>query len=324
MINAHATKTAKAPLEPFTYEESVGPHDVLVSVEVCGVCHSDIHLADGDWGDVFPLVPGHEVVGTVKQTGDQVRNLSVGQRVGIGWQCDSCNECQYCADELETFCCKNQPTCMGHYGGFADEVVANERFVIPVPDVLDSTTTAPLLCAGITVYTPIDQYTKPGDRVAVVGIGGLGHLALQIAKAKGCHVTAISTSDDKEAMARQFGADEFVSEPATDSYDLILNTAHTVLPMTDYIAALRGNGTFVQLGVPTEPFCIEDVSDLFQGNKRIAGSGVGHPHKIKELLELAAEHNIAAEVEVMDMSKVNEAMDVTRKNKARFRVVLKN
>lgn len=324
MIKAYAAQEAKAKLEPFEYEEVVGENDVLVSVEVCGVCHSDIHLADGEWGEVFPLVPGHEVVGTVKQFGESVEGFEVGQRVGVGWQCDSCNDCEYCREEKETFCTKNKPTCMGHHGGFADELVANKRFVIPVPDVLDSATAAPLMCGGVTVYTPIDQYAKAGDHVAVVGIGGLGHLALQIAKAKGCKVTAISTSADKEEMARQFGADEFVLEPAVDSYDLILNTAHVVLPMDDYIKALRGDGTFVQLGVPTGPFCIEDITATFDGNKRIAGSGVGHPHKIKELLELAAEHNIAAEVQVMEMSEVNEAVDITRQNQARFRVVLKN
>lgn len=324
MIKALAAKEAKVKLEAFEYEETVGAHDVLVSVEVCGVCHSDIHLADGDWGDVFPLVPGHEVIGTVKQIGGSVTDLEVGQRVGVGWQCNSCNECEYCNEGKETFCLKNQPTCMGHHGGFADELVANERFVIPVPEALDSAQAAPLLCGGVTVFTPIDQYAKAGDHVAVVGIGGLGHLALQIAKAKGCKVTAISTSADKEEMARSFGADEFVTEPAADSYDLILNTAHVVLPMGEYIKALRGGGTFVQLGVPAEPFCIEDITSMFDGNKKIAGSGVGHPYKIKELLELAAEHNIAAQVQIMDMSEVNEAMDITRQNKARFRVVLKN
>jgi len=170
MIKALAAKAANEQLESLEYEESIGANDVLVSVEVCGVCHSDIHLADGDWGEVFPLVPGHEVIGAVKQFGENVTGFEIGQRVGVGWQCDSCNECEYCKGGKETFCLKNQPTCMGHHGGFADEVIANERFVIPVPDALDSAEAAPLLCGGVTVYTPIDMYAKLGDHVAVVGI----------------------------------------------------------------------------------------------------------------------------------------------------------
>lgn len=324
MIKAFVTREAKAKFEPFEYEEEINEYDVLVTVDVCGVCHSDIHLADGDWGEVFPLVPGHEIIGTIKKVGDGVDDLKIGQRVGVGWQCNSCGVCEYCKKGEETFCSQNQATCVGHYGGFAQEVVANSRFVIPIPDVLDSAATAPLMCGGVTVYTPIDRYVKAGDHVAVVGIGGLGHMAIQIAKAKGCKVTAISTSADKEDLARQFGADEFAVKPKEDTYNLVLNTAHVVLPMADYIKALCGNGTFVQLGALQEPLCIENVFDLFHGNKQVAGSGVGHPAKIKELLELAAEHNIAAQVEIMDMDKVNEAMDIVRENSARFRVVLKN
>jgi len=324
MIKALASKEANTKLEPFEYEEIITATDVLVAVECCGICHSDIHLTDGEWGDVYPLVPGHEIVGTVKAMGADVTGLEIGQRVGVGWQCDSCGTCEYCKAGKEVFCKKNQPTCMGHHGGFADEVVVNHRFVFPVPDMLKSAETAPLLCGGATVYTPIDQYTKAGDSVAIVGIGGLGHLAIQIAKAKGCIVTAISTSADKEEMAKEFGATDFLTEPKEASYDLIINTAHVTLPMHQYLHALKPNGTFVQIGIAPNPMVIDDITDLVDGNKKIAGSAIAHPAKIRELLQLAAEHNIAAKVQVMEMSEVNEALDITRQNQARFRVVLKN
>lgn len=324
MIKALASKEAKAKLESFEYEEILSDTDVLVDVECCGICHSDIHLTDGDWGDVFPLVPGHEIVGVIKEMGADVIDLEIGQRVGIGWQCNSCGSCEHCIAGNETFCKKNQPTCMGHYGGFADCVVVNHRFVIPIPDKLESAGAAPLLCGGATVYTPIDQYTKAGDSVAIVGIGGLGHLAIQIAKAKGCRVTAISTSADKEKLAKEFGATDFLTEPKEASYDLIINTAHIILPMHQYLKALNPNGTFVQVGIAPDSMVIDDITDLVDGNKKIAGSAIAHPGKIRELLELAAEHNISAKVQIMPMNEANEALDVTRQNKARFRVVLKN
>jgi uncharacterized zinc-type alcohol dehydrogenase-like protein len=324
MIKALASKQANEKLEPFEYEGIIASTDVLVKVECCGICHSDIHLVDGDWGDVYPLVPGHEIVGTIKELGIDVTSLKIGQRVGIGWQCNSCGTCEFCVNGKETFCKANQPTCMGHHGGFADEVLANYRFVIPIPDTLESVAVAPLLCGGATVYTPIDQYAQAGDSVAVVGIGGLGHLAIQIAKAKGCVVTAISTSADKEEISKEFGATEFLTEPKEASYDLIINTAHVILPMHQYLKALRPNGTFVQVGIAPSPMVIDDITDLVDGNKKIAGSAIAHPGKINELLQLAAKHGIAAKVQIMPMHKVNEALDVTRQNKARFRMVLKN
>ena len=324
MIKALAVTDVAGKLQPFEYQEEVGATDVLVRVTHCGICHSDVHLIDGDWGDVYPLVPGHEIVGVVERVGSGVHSTQVGERVGIGWQCNSCGVCEQCSDHTEVFCKQNQPTCMGHFGGFADSVIADERFVISLPDTLDSASAAPLLCGGATVFTPIDQYTKPGDSVAVVGIGGLGHLAIQIAKAKGCTVTAISQSSDKETLARELGADDFVSAPAVGAYDLILNTAHVNMPMNEYLAALKPNGTFVQLGIAPDPMIIEDITKLVDGNKRIAGSAIAHPDKIKELLSLAAEHTIGATVQVMNMSEANAGVEMTRSNQARFRIVLEN
>ena len=324
MIKALAITEAAGKLQPFEYQEEVGATDVLVRVTHCGICHSDVHLIDGDWGDVYPLVPGHEIVGVVERVGSDVHSTQVGERVGIGWQCNSCGICEHCSDHNEVFCKQNQPTCMGHFGGFADSVIADERFVISLPDTLASASAAPLLCGGATVFTPIDQYTKPGDSVAVIGIGGLGHLAIQIAKAKGCTVTAISQSSDKETLARELGVDDFVSAPAVGAYDLILNTAHVNMPMNEYLAALKPNGTFVQLGIAPDPMIIEDITKLVDGNKRIAGSAIAHPDKIKELLSLAAEHTIGATVQVMNMSEANAGVEMTRSNQARFRIILEN
>jgi alcohol/geraniol dehydrogenase (NADP+) len=324
MIKALAVKDTTGKLQPFEYQEEVGVTDVLVRVTHCGICHSDVHLIDGDWGDVYPLVPGHEIVGVVEKVGVDVHSTQIGDRVGIGWQCNSCGACKQCSNHKEVFCKDNQPTCMGHFGGFAEHVIADERFAIPLPDALESASAAPLLCAGATVFTPIDQYTKPGDSVAIVGIGGLGHLAIQIAKAKGCFVTAISQSSDKEVMSRELGADDFVSAPAVGAYDLILNTANVNMQMHEYLAALKPNGTFVQLGIAPDAMVIEDITNLVDGNKSIAGSAIAHPHKIQELLDLAAQHNIRATVQVMNMSEANAGVEMTRSNQARFRVVLEN
>ncbi len=322
-IHAYAAQEAKGRLEPFTFDAEVGDHDVVVKVEYCGICHSDVHLADGDWGPVFPLVPGHEVVGEIVDAGRKVSLVGRGMRVGVGWQCDSCGDCEWCDAHEEVLCPAHKATCMGHHGGYADYVVANERFAVPIPHGLDGASVAPLLCGGATVYTPLREYAGAGSRVAVVGIGGLGHMALQLASRMGCRVTAISTSAGKEAEARALGAHDFVvGKPAAGSYDVILNTALAAMDMDAYLGALRPKGVFVQLGAAAEPLAIGAMG-LIPGNKRVAGSAIGHPGVIREMLGLAARHGVAAKVQVMPMSQVNEALDVTRRNTARYRVVLK-
>ena len=321
-IQAYAAEKAKGRLEPFTYDAEIGEHDVLVRVQFCGICHSDVHLADGDWGEVYPLVPGHEVVGEVVDLGMGVRRLRRGARVGVGWQCDSCGDCEWCKAHEEVLCATHKATCMGHHGGFADHVVANERFAIPLPAGLDGAAAAPLMCGGATVYTPLREWSREGSRVAVVGIGGLGHLALQFASKMGRHVTAISTRADKEAEARSFGAHEFlVGTPEPGRYDAILNTAHATMDMDAYVAALRPKGAFVQLGVGSEPLAI-NAFGLIPTYKKVAGSAIGHPGVIREMLDFAAKHGVAAKVQVLPMSAVNEALELTRKNRARYRVVL--
>lgn len=196
--HAYAARSARAHLEPFEYEpKPLGADDVEIAISHCGICHSDVHLVDGDWGDVFPVVPGHEIVGNV--VGGSA--FSAGQRVGVGWQRNSCGECEWCAAGEEELCPKNEATCMGSFGGFADRIRVNRRFVFPIPEALPSEVAAPLLCGGVTVYSPLARFAGAGTRVGVIGIGGLGHLALQFAKAMGCEVTAFSRSRDKEAEA---------------------------------------------------------------------------------------------------------------------------
>lgn len=322
MITAYAARGAKQPLEEFTYEETLGPKDVLIKITHCGICHSDVHLIDGEWGDVYPLVPGHEIIGTVEKTGDCVQLLKEGQRVGLGWQCNSCGSCEWCSAGEEVLCSKNQATCMGHFGGFADKVVANERFAIPIPERLNSAETAPLLCGGVTVFTPLKEYARAGSRVAVVGIGGLGHLALQFAKAMGCRVTALSRTREKESAARRFGADDFiVGPPGENRFDVILNTAHTSLTMEPYLAALRPKGVFVQLGASSVPMSVSGLQ-LITGYKKVAGSAIGHPRVLREMLSFATENGVQAEVETMPMKNVNEGVARTRQGLARYRVVL--
>ena len=236
-FNAYAAMKAKVRLEPFKYEpKPLADDEVEIAISHCGICHSDVHLVDGEWGDWFPLVPGHEIVGTVV-TG---KAFEPGERVGVGWQRSSCGECEYCRAGEEVLCDKHEATCQGNFGGFADRIRVNERFAFTIPDELPSETAAPLLCGGVTVYTPLRKFAGQGSRVGVIGIGGLGHLALQFARALGCEVTALSRVADKEADARRFGADHFFTGgPAKGSLDLVLNTAHAAPGMEAYLAALR-------------------------------------------------------------------------------------
>jgi uncharacterized zinc-type alcohol dehydrogenase-like protein len=320
-FNAYAAKHAKARLEPFRYEpKPLAADEVEIAISHCGICHSDVHLVDGEWGDWFPLVPGHEIVGTVV-TG---KVFPAGERVGVGWQRSSCGECEYCRAGEEVLCARHEATCQGNFGGFADRIRVNERFAFTIPDDLASETAAPLLCGGITVYTPLRTYAAKGSRVGVIGIGGLGHLALQFAKALGCEVTAFSRVAGKQADARRFGADHFATgDPAKGSLDLILNTAHAALDIDAYLAALRPKGIFCQLGASPAPLEVPSMP-LIAGSRSVIGSAIGSPAVIREMLVLAAERGIAAMTEVVPMRGANEALDKTRRNLARYRMVLAN
>jgi uncharacterized zinc-type alcohol dehydrogenase-like protein len=320
-FHAHAAKQARGRLEPFDYEpRPLGENEVEIAISHCGICHSDVHLVDGEWGDVFPLVPGHEIIGTVVAG----RAFAPGERVGVGWQRDSCGECEYCRAGEEVLCPDNRATCMGNFGGFADRIRVNERFAFRIPAQLPSETAAPLLCGGVTVYTPLARYAGEGSRVGVIGIGGLGHLGLQLANAMGCEVTAFSRRADKEAEARGFGASHFVTDaPERGSLDLILNTAHAAPDMAAYLGALRPKGVFCQLGAAPEPLSVPAMP-LIGGSRSVTGSAIGSPAAIRDMLELAARHGITARTEVMPMASADAALDRTRRNQARYRMVLAN
>lgn len=317
-IQAYAVREPKGRLEPFEYEAEPRENEVLVRVTHCGICHSDVHLADGDWGDFFPLVPGHEVIGTVERGG----GFTPGTRVGIGWQCASCGECEWCRAGKEVVCTEHLGTCMGHHGGFAGHVIAQKRFVFPVPEQLESDLAAPLFCGGATVFTPLKLYGRPGARVAVIGIGGLGHLAIQFAARMGFDVTAVSTNQEKEEEAKSYGASRFmVGQPSSRSFDLVLNTSIGAVDMGKWIDALRPEGVFSQLGAGVADLTVA-ANPLITGYRTVTGSGIAHPAVLREMLDFAARRGVRAQVQVMPMDRCNEAMAITRSGAARYRMVL--
>jgi uncharacterized zinc-type alcohol dehydrogenase-like protein len=332
-IRGFAAHAAGAQLLPYKYlVEELRPHEVEVKISHCGVCHSDIHLIDNDWGmSKYPFIPGHEIVGTVTGVGSEVVDLTMGERVGIGWQADSCGICEWCRQGDEHLCAKAQPTCVGRNGGYADAVRVNARFAVPVPEVLESENVAPLLCAGITVYSPLrNLLARPSSRVGVVGIGGLGHLGLQFARTFGCEVTAFSTSQNKEEEAKELGAHHFVNtrdngelRKVAGSFDLILSTASVDQDFQSFITALRPKGTLVVLGVGPSPLQITGFS-LIDGQKAIAGSPSGSPSDLREMLDVAARHGVKAITERFAMKDANKAVDKVKKNQVRYRAVLAN
>lgn len=329
-IHAHAAPAKKTPLRPFDYEPApLGPQDVEIRITHCGICHSDVHLVDGDWGvGRYPMVPGHEIVGTVAAAGAEVKHLNVGDRVGVGWQRAACLACEACLSGHENLCAANQATCVDNYGGFADAIRVDSRFTFAIPEKLASDAAAPLLCGGATVYSPLRRWVRPSMSVAVLGIGGLGHLGLQFASAMGCEVTAISTTPDKEAEARSFGASRFVAtreknalRSIAGSVDFILSTAFLTQDWMAVLAALRPNGVLCFLGGPHEPLSVP-VPALIGGQKTITASVIGGRPGIREMLEFAARHGIAAKTEQRPMAEADAGLARVRAGKARYRVVL--
>lgn len=332
-IKAIAATKAGTTLESFSYEAGpLGPHEVEVKVTHCGICHSDIHLIDNDWGvSVYPLVPGHEIVGTIAVKGSEVRRFKIGERVGIGWQCAACLECDTCAHGDENYCPHRGATCVNHHGGFADAVRSDARFVFPIPAELPSETAAPLLCGGTTVFSPLKRFgVKPWHKVGVVGIGGLGHLAIRFAKAFGCEVTAFSNSPDKEREARAFGASRFIASTDTNamgtaknSLDFVISTPFSDLDWSAYVECLKLDGTLCFVGVPPSPVSI-GIGQLMGGRRRVTSSSIGSRADIIDMLEFAARHGISAQTEVVPMNEANAAIEKVRRNQARYRMVLKN
>lgn len=332
-VQGYAVHAAGAELHPLKYEPGeLRPQDVEVKITHCGICHSDLHLIDNDWGlSHYPFIPGHEIVGTVAAVGNAVRHLAAGDRVGIGWQADSCGYCEWCRKGEENLCAQAQPTCVGRHGGFAEAVRVNARFAVKLPDALESQTAAPLLCAGITVYDPLRKAgINPSSRVGIIGIGGLGHLALQFARAFGAEVTAFSTSLGKEAEAQALGAHRFVHSRDTTalktlegSQDLILSTINAPEEWNTYVSALRPHGTLCLVGVPPKPVSLA-AFPLIAGSRCVCGSPIGSPARIAEMLDVAARHKVAAQTESFPMKDVNQAIARVKKSQVRYRAVLTN
>jgi uncharacterized zinc-type alcohol dehydrogenase-like protein len=332
-IHGLGVHAAGAQLLAYKYDPgALGANEVEIKISHCGVCRSDVHLIDNDWGmSKYPFIPGHEIIGTVLAVGSAVKGRAVGDRVGVGWQADSCGICEWCLQGAENMCALTQPTCVGRNGGFADKVRVNWRFAIPVPASLESENAAPLMCAGITVYSPLRNFgVRPSSRVGVIGIGGLGHLGIQFAKAFGAEVTAFSTSKEKEDEARKLGAHNFVNTRDTGalkkvagSFDLLLSTVSADQDWQSYVGALRPRGTLCVVGASPSPMQIQAFS-LMGANKAVAGSNTGSPRDLFEMLDVAARHGVKAITERFTMAKANDAVAKVKKNQVRYRAVLAN
>jgi uncharacterized zinc-type alcohol dehydrogenase-like protein len=332
-IHGFAVHAAGAQLLPYKFDPGeLQPNEVEIKISHCGVCHSDVHLIDNDRGlSKYPFIPGHEVIGTVVAAGSAVKNRGIGERVGVGWQADSCGICEWCRQGDEHLCAQSQPTCVGRNGGYADKIRVNSRFAIPVPATLDSENAAPLLCGGITVYSPLRNHgVRPYSRVGVIGIGGLGHIGLQFAKAFGAEVTAFSTSKDKEIEAKSLGAHHFVNTRDTGalkkvagSFDFLLSTVSVDQDWQGYVTALRPKGTLCVVGVPPSPMQIQAFS-LVDQQKTLAGSSTGSPRDLHEMLDVAARHGVKAITERFAMAKANDAVAKVKKNQVRYRAILAN
>jgi len=331
-IDGYAAHGPKSRLEPYRFESrALRPSEVEIQVSHCGICHSDLHLLDNEWGlTAFPFVPGHEVIGVVSRTGSAVTQLHVGQRVGVGFLAGADFTCDECAAGRDNLCDNWEPTCIGRPGGFATSMIADARLAFPIPDAIASEHAAPLMCAGVTVFAPLLRHANASTRLGVIGIGGLGHLALQFGRAFGCHVTAFTTSPEKAAEARELGAHDVVdvSDPKaiatrSNSCDLLLCTATSDMPWNDYVGVLRKNGKLCLLGIPAHDVTVSPIPLIFF-QRSIVTSGIGSRREMQQMLDFAALHGIAPQVEVFPMREANTAIDRLRMNAVRYRAVLAN
>jgi uncharacterized zinc-type alcohol dehydrogenase-like protein len=331
--HGYAAATSKAPLQPFEFDlGELGPEEVEIQVTHCGICHSDLSMLDNEWGlSSYPFVPGHEAVGTIAALGHQAKGLQIGQRVGVGWSAYSCLACHECLSGDHHLCAQTQGTIVGRYGGFADRLRVQWTWARPLPDALDLAKTGPLLCGGITVFSPLLLHGVPGTaRVGIIGIGGLGHMALQFANKWGCEVHAFTTSDSKEVEARQLGAHyvhntkhDGVLKKLAGSLDLIISTINVPLDVPGLLDTLAPSGNLHVVGAILEPMQVPAFG-LIMRQKSIAGSPTGSPTAISAMLEFCARHSIAPITETFPMSKVNDALEHLRSGKARYRIVLVN
>jgi uncharacterized zinc-type alcohol dehydrogenase-like protein len=338
-VNAYAAPSATEPLVRTTLDRrEVGPHDVLIEIRYAGICHSDIHTVRGEWGDIqYPLTPGHEIAGVVTQVGDQVSRHAAGDRVGVGCMVGSCRECVNCRNGEEQYCLKGMT---GTYnavdadgtitqGGYSTHVVVAEDFVVRIPDGLELDVAAPLLCAGITTYSPLHHWgAGPGKKVAVVGLGGLGHMAVKIAHAMGAEVSVLSQTLNKQEDGLRLGADHYYAtgdhetfKKLANTFDLIINTVSAEIDVDAYLSLLALNGSLVNVGAPAEPLPV-NVFSLFSGRRSFAGSSIGGIRETQEMLDFCAAHGIGAEIEVIPADKINDAYERVLKSDVRYRFVV--
>ncbi|MEV8017748.1 NAD(P)-dependent alcohol dehydrogenase [Streptomyces sp. NPDC086554] len=338
-VSAYAAPSAKAPLERTTVpRRPVGATDVLIDIKYAGICHSDIHQARDGWGEgIFPMVPGHEIAGVVTEVGSAVTKFAVGDRVGVGCMVDSCRECENCKAGLEQHCLNGnvatynaigkdgEPT----YGGYSTHVVVDEAFTVRIPDGLSLDEAAPLLCAGITTYSPLKHWgAGPGKKVAVIGLGGLGHMGVKIAHALGAEVTVLSQSLRKKDDGLKLGADHYyaTSDPKTfedlaGSFDVILSTVSAPLDFGAYLGLVKTGGALVNVGAPEEPIAL-NLFSLIGGNKTLAGSMIGGIAETQEMLDFCAVHGLGAEIEIIDADQINDAYERVINSEVRYRVVI--
>ncbi|OKP93874.1 NAD(P)-dependent alcohol dehydrogenase [Paenibacillus sp. P32E] len=338
-VNARATFSPEGPFKLTTIERrDLEPHDVLIEIKFAGICHSDIHTARGEWGPVeYPLVPGHEIAGIVTQIGSEVKKYAIGDRVGVGCMVDSCRECDNCHKGEEQYC---QGGMTGTYGaidrygqftqgGYSTHIVVTEDFVVRIPDGIELDAAAPLLCAGITTYSPLRHWgAGPGKKVAVVGLGGLGHMAVKIAHAMGAEVTVLSQSLKKKDDGLKLGAQHYyaTSDPGTfadlaGSFDLIVNTVSAKIDISSYLSLLALDGTLVNVGAPAEPLPV-NVFSLIGQRRSFAGSMIGGIRETQEMLDFCAEHHIAPEIEIISANQIDEAWERVLASDVRYRFVI--
>eukprot|EP00871_Galdieria_phlegrea_P003263 jgi/Galph1/3938/GphlegSOOS_G2582.1 len=326
----------KAKVTPYDLElPPLGPNDIEIDVEYCGICHSDVHIIDKEWGDdasKFPKVAGHEIVGKVARRGTEVKELQLGDRVGVGWYRRACLSCNECVQGYENLCAHGEATCYGaSQGGFAKKTIADARVAFRIPEGIPPEYAGPLFCGGITVFAPFRRFgVKPGDHVAVVGIGGLGHMALKFAKAFGCKVTAISSSSDKAKEAMEYGASDFIDssnqqqmKDAAGTVDFLLVTVPKALPWTQYTALLRRNGIMCIVGAILGNLEVPVMTELMVRQLTVCGSITGGRALINDMLQFCALHQIFPKCELTTVEHLNEALDKVRQNKVRYRMVVK-
>lgn len=339
-VKAYAAKSKKADLEPYGINRrEITEDDVKIEIEYCGVCHSDIHQVRNDWKNSnYPVVPGHEIIGRVTEVGKNVKNFKKGDLVGVGCMVDSCQECDSCKDDLEQYCEKGatltynspDPHLGGHtYGGYSEQIVVDKEFVLSVPENIDTKAAAPLLCAGITTWSPLRHWNvKKGDKVGVIGLGGLGHMGVKFAHAMGAHVVMITTSPSKSEDAKKLGADEIlISKDEAQmakhkgSFDFLLNTIPVGHDTNPYIGLLKRDATMVLVGA-IEPIDPIHGGGLIGGRKRIAGSVIGGIKETQEMLDFCGEHDIVSDVEMIDIQNINEAYERVVNSDVKYRFVI--